>query len=104
MPRQKKKVCAPRKPFSGWVYRVRSIGPIAIAVGIHLRNAKNLLTRMPIIKTTNGSSVCAVKRPGITFAMMLLLSRLFMNNYIILQGHDESRLARWIGMRGGWTR
>src|SRR6266487_3066297 len=64
-----KKNSAPRNPFSGCWYNVRNIGPIALATGTHLRKAKNLLIRIPIRKTTNGSSVCAVYLPGITLAM-----------------------------------
>ncbi|AUB42678.1 hypothetical protein COO91_08824 [Nostoc flagelliforme CCNUN1] len=42
------------------------MGDIALAVGIHLEKANNLLIRIPIKNTTKGSSISAVNRPGIT--------------------------------------
>jgi Virulence activator alpha C-term len=37
------------------------MGDIALAVGIHLEKAKNLLIRIPIRNTTKGSPISAVK-------------------------------------------
>jgi hypothetical protein len=42
------------------------MGGIARIVGSHFRTASGLFMRIPIMKTTKGSSVLAVNLPGIT--------------------------------------
>ena len=64
--KKRKKFSPPKNPFSGFRYKVLSIGDIARATGSHLENDQNLFARNPIKKTTNGSFVWAVKRPGNT--------------------------------------
>src|SRR3982074_2923905 len=53
-------------PFAGSRLRLSIIGSNALATRNHLRNAKNLFTRNPMMKTTNGPSTAAVNRPAIT--------------------------------------
>jgi hypothetical protein len=48
-----------------------SIGGIARIVGSHFLMASRLLIRIPITKTTNGSSIFAVNLPGTTWTMRI---------------------------------
>jgi hypothetical protein len=47
------------------------MGGIARIVGSHFLIAKGLFMRIPIMKTTKGSSVLAVNLPGTTWTMRI---------------------------------